>query len=242
MNSYINIRKSTSTKYMLPALECQGPKEEKPSCLPSKKLPFGRLNSHIVPIWVVMANKRNTNLWDAIDTHLGSLVYILNQTPASDPTCSVHQLLVESLKEWSDPGTCTAAGCFLDRKMIMGGICKEWFHEPILTQIWPKEEKPPWLPSQNVNGTDSVWRQSMCLKPVWNQSETNQSITQCTSIKVASNFFWRFPRQGSNYQNRIRKLHLLRFCMYWNRSETPWKQRIPPAIRTLCCYVTVIHW
>ena len=37
------------------------------------------------------------------------------------------------------------------------------------------------------------------------------------------------------------KLHLLCFLV-WNRSETLWKQRIPPAIRTLCCYVTVIHW
>ena len=45
---------------------------------------------------------------------------------------------------------------------------------PALKCQGPKEEKPPWLPSQNVNGTDSVWRQSNVsetgLKSVWNQS------------------------------------------------------------------------
>ena len=68
-----------------------------------------RLESHMLPIWGVMANARNAKLWDAITTHLGSLVSILTQTPASERTCTgtMHQVLVESLKECSDPGTCT---------------------------------------------------------------------------------------------------------------------------------------
>lgn len=90
---------------------------------------FCRLESHMLPIWGVMANARNAKLWDAITTHLGSLVSILTQTPASERTCTgtMHQVLVESLKECSDPGTCTAPGCLLDSNAIIGGICKKWF-------------------------------------------------------------------------------------------------------------------
>ena len=81
-------------------------------------------------------NTRNTNLWDAITTRLGSLVYILTQTPASERTCTVHQVLVESLTACSDPGTCTAPGCLLDSKAIIASICKKnGSHEPIRPQI-----------------------------------------------------------------------------------------------------------
>ena len=90
-------------------------------------MPFCRFESHMLPIWRVMANTRNTNLWDAITTRLGSLVYILTQTPASERTCTVHQVLVESLTACSDPGTCTAPGCLLDSKAIIASICKKRF-------------------------------------------------------------------------------------------------------------------
>ena len=70
---------------------------------------FCRLESHMLPIWGVMANARNAKLWDAITTHLGSLVSILTQTPASERTCTVHQVLVASQKEGGDPGTYPAA-------------------------------------------------------------------------------------------------------------------------------------
>ena len=122
-------------------------------------------------------NTRNTNLWDAITTRLGSLVYILTQTPASERTCTVHQVLVESLTACSDPGTCTAPGCLLDSKAIIASICKKTvltnpfvpkFVLPAL-ECQGSKEKPSCIPFQNVDGTDSMWRQA-------NASETGLKL------------------------------------------------------------------
>ena len=175
-----------------------------------------------------MANTRNTNLWGAITTRLGSLVYILTQTPASERTCTVHQVLVESLKECSDPGTCTAPGCLLDSKAIIGGICKKWFSR---THSSPNLCCLPWnakgqrrnhhaSPLKNVDGTDSMWRQA-------NASETGLKSVWKQSIDHAMHFLMGV----SNYQTRIRKLHLCCFLglkQVWNSLEPP----VPPAIRT----------
>ena len=82
-------------KYVLPALERQGPKET-----------IGNSATHMIYIsgrqWHIPTDI-------VVIVRFGSLVYILNQTQASERTRTVHQVLVGNQKEGGDPGTCQAA-------------------------------------------------------------------------------------------------------------------------------------